>query len=83
MIITESHTGWTTDNEIDYIDSLHRGTYPRERIKPADPKLLLSNYIKSARKRIEWGTFGSVDGRVAVAHAEKLLKESVNVQSAK
>ena len=75
MELAQKHLGWTTENEIAYINSLHRGTYPREFRPLVDAKTLLTNYLKWARKRIVWNTWGSVDGHAVVAHAEELLTE--------
>lgn len=77
MTIKKSYANWTTDNEIKYINSLARGTYPRENQIPADRDLLLTNYIRSAKRRLRWHTFGEVDPYAVIAHAEKLLQGEI------
>lgn len=72
-----NYGNWTTDNEIAYINSLWHGTYPRINPIPADPVMLLRNYIKSAQKRVWWNTFGDVNGRRVIAHARLLVEESI------
>lgn len=75
MSDVHKHAHWTTENEIAYINSLHSGTYPREFGQHMDGQSLLENYIRSAKKRILWNTFGSVDGAKVLAHAIGLLGE--------
>jgi hypothetical protein len=73
--IMQTETGWTTDNEISYIEKLYLGTYPIEFRDAADPKTLLTNYTKWAKKRISWNTWGSVNGYKVLDYAERLLNE--------
>ena len=72
-------TGWTTRNEIKYINGLISGMfreksrYGRSRRLPVEG--LLKNYINSAKKRERWGTFGSVDPKKVIAYAQEQLEK--------
>lgn len=63
---------WNTDNEKTYIDSLITGAYTEVPQLTAEERLI--NYIRSAKKRIKWKTFGSVDGDQVVEYAREQLK---------
>jgi hypothetical protein len=63
---------WNTDNEKHvYIDSLVAGTYRENPQLTAEERLI--NYIRSAKRRMRWKTFGSVDGEEVVRYAEEQL----------
>jgi hypothetical protein len=74
---------WTTYNEIDYIRGLVSGVNIAN--CPYNWKLTrndrLDNYIKSARRRIAWGTFGGVDGEEVIRFAEALKESPVTLPS--
>ena len=59
---------WSTQNERDYVDSLISGEAFKDRQKPQSvpTKQILENYIASAKKRIEYGTY--------VPKGEELIK---------
>lgn len=65
---------WNTGNEKHvYIDSLVVGTYRENPQLTAEERLI--NYIRSAKKRMRWKTFGSVDGEQVIQYAkEQLMK---------
>ena len=68
--------GWGTTNEQRYIDLLVSGAYrskDTQHLCP-DPKILLTNYIKSAQKRKELGTFGAVKADQVIEYAKATLK---------
>jgi len=62
--------GWTTDNEMRYIDSLVREEFTSGKV-PVEQ--ILRNYIKGARRRTLWGTFGQVEGHKVIAYAKAAL----------
>lgn len=62
---------WNTDHEKSYINLLISGAYTDNPQLTSEERL--SNYIKSAKKRIRWKTFGNVNGYECIEYAEQLL----------
>ena len=69
-----SNAGWTTVNELDYIKGLISGKVfnTGESLK-LKPRALVQNYLRSAKKRKAWETFGSVDPDCVIKFAEEYL----------
>lgn len=65
--------GWTTHNEIDYIDKLISGRAAPNMF--TEPQVLLNNYIASAKKRRKHDTFGDVDADQVIGHAQNLRQK--------
>jgi hypothetical protein len=63
--------GWSTQNEIDYIDKLVSGK-ALESVR-APTEVLLRNYIRSAKRRRAWGTFGSIKAQKVIRYARQRL----------
>ncbi len=59
--------GWSTKNEIEYIDKLISGK-ASENVR-APKEVLLKNYIRSAKRRRARGTFGAVKARDVIRYA--------------
>ena len=66
-----NNEGWTTRNEINYIILLLSGI-AAENVR-APQEILLKNYIRSAKKRQAWDTFGIVKAMEVIDYAEKRL----------
>ena len=75
MIKRDNAWSWTTEDELDYIDALYRGTYCRAegRIPRLSPSARIQNYIGSAKRRVDKCTFNEVDGNAAILYAEHYL----------
>ena len=69
--------GWTTGNELDYLRGLITGEHFRgpgcAHVRQVSDSVLLRNYIGSAKRRKEFGTFGYVDPEVVIHEAEEML----------
>jgi len=65
--------GWSTENEISYINFLAAGGTEEQRRRGVSVELLLTNYVKSAEKRRKWGTFGTANAGKIIKHARGLL----------
>ena len=66
--------GWSTKNEKTFIDGLVTGrwvTESREGMVEVPRKRLLRYYIRGAKKRIEFDTWGLVDGEEIVRYARE------------
>lgn len=51
-------SNWSTENEIEHIKKL--GTFAARHARNPDRKALLTNYIKSAERRYDWGNVNKV-----------------------
>ena len=65
--------GWSTHNEIDYIDKLISAKAAPNMF--TEPRGLLNNYIDSAKKRRKHHTFGSVDADQVIGYAQNLSQK--------
>jgi len=73
------HKCWSTANEISYINDL---VSKKVFIRPGgnylphnSPIGLLTNYIRSAKKRRDFKTFGDVDTKTVIRYAEDTLEK--------
>ena len=64
---------WTTLNEIKYLDGLICGKWVIPGKIIPEPEVLLTSYIRSAKKRKACNTFGKVDADKVIAYAENTL----------
>lgn len=66
---------WSKNNELDYLKSLIDGTLWRGLShQPGISRIqIVKNYISSAKKRLEWGTYVK-DGEEVIAYAEQALE---------
>ena len=67
---------WRTANEIDYINTLVAGILPEGRSMAGSVASRLERYLASARRRIEWDTFGAVDGKKIVQYVSDIIETS-------
>ena len=68
--------GWTTGNEIAYIDGMVSKKFSNAVvIQLASREKLLNNYIRSAKKRRAWDTFGTVDADQVIGYAQNLRQK--------
>lgn len=76
-MVSRSNYGWNTHNEIDFIDGLISGKWREERVRyERTPIELLTGYIRHAKDRKKWGTFGqNVNPDEVIKYAQKLLKK--------
>jgi len=66
--------GWTTQNEKTFIDGLVTGKWVRESadgMSEVPRERLLRYYIHGAKKRIEYDTWGKVDGGEILKYAKE------------
>ena len=63
---------WSTSNEKQYLDGAVIGKW-LIRPRVVSREQLLKNYIRSAERRQEWGTFGSVNAKEMLRYARQLL----------
>jgi hypothetical protein len=73
---------WSKQNEIDYINGLVTGSvFQRSHVRETTTEQVLVNYIKSARKRMEFGTY-VLGGEEVIQHAQNALdKERLMAQT--
>ncbi len=66
---------WSHQNELDYAQSLIDGSaFDEKRPCKVSKRVLLENYVNSARKRIEYGTYVP-RGEEIIKAVEKAIKE--------
>lgn len=78
VMTMSNETGWSTRNEVAYIDGMVSKKWSQAVvIQLASRKELLDNYIRSAKKRRDWGTFGDVDAGQVIGYAKTLRQKLV------
>lgn len=73
------HTGWTTDDELEFIDGIGRDKNEEITNRPSisghiytmSRSHLLLNYLVYVGKRVNWGT---IKASVVIDHTEKALQ---------
>ena len=71
----EAIASWSTQDEIRYIDGLAKGKWTLEPPE-IDVKVLLQNYIRSAKNRRSWGMQPNIKWNECIKHAEELRQKS-------
>jgi len=66
--------GWTTNNEVAFIDGLISGKYLEGKVLNKTPIDLLTGYIRHAKNRKRWDTFAdNSDPDEIIKYAQGLL----------
>lgn len=73
-MIISSHAGWSTHNEMEYVKGLISGkSFDQNYVPRLEPRELMQNYLKSAKRRKAWRTYGDVNPDHVIKFVEEYL----------
>lgn len=70
--VENADRGFSTMHEMAFIDGIGMGVFAAKEMN-LDRRETLMGYLGAAKKRVRWG---NIDQVVAIAHAEKALRET-------